>query len=99
MQQLDRAHRDGMLYLSPQETLHIETDVDAALAWCQKKVDESEEAGKGSDAMVVQTRYTTFIFRKTHSFMLGVALGVLGTILTVGEAALLSQLLKKVKRK
>ncbi len=93
--QVNRTAQDRMLYATPDDTLHVEAGVAGALKWCEAKVAALEKEGKGSDAVVLQARSTTFIFRKRHSFFLGLAVGALGAILTVGEAALLTKWWKK----
>lgn len=93
--QVERAAKDKMLYATPDDTLHVEAGVAGALKWCEAKVTALEKEGKGSDSVVLQARNTTFIFRKRHSFLVGLAVGALGAILTVGEAALLTKWLKK----
>jgi hypothetical protein len=97
--QIQRAADDKMLYTSPDDTLHVEATVAGALEWCAQKVEAlaKEGRGTGSDAVVLQSRTTTFIFRRRHSFMLGVALGALAAVLTVGEAALATRLWKRAK--
>lgn len=97
--QVARAAEDKMLYTSPDDTLHVETTVQGALDWCAKKVEalKAEGKGAGSDAVVLQSRTTTFIFRRRHSFLLGMAVGAVGAILTVGEAALLTRWWKQAK--
>lgn len=97
IQQVQRAAEDKMLYASPDDTLHVEATVEGALAWCATRVAalQAEGKGAGSDAVVLQSRTTTFIFRRRHSFLLGMAVGAVGAILTVGEAALLTRWWKR----
>ncbi len=96
--QIQRAADDKMLYTSPDDTLHVEATVAGALAWCEQKVEAlaaNKDRGTGSDAVVLQSRTTTFIFRRRHSFLLGMAVGALGAVLVVGEAALATRLWKR----
>ena len=97
IQQIARAASDKILYATPDDTMHVEATVKGALAWCALKVQALKDAGEvtGSDAVVLQARTTTFIFQRRHSFLIGVLAGFVGAVLTVGEAALFTQLWKK----
>lgn len=97
IQQIARAAKDKILYSTPDDTMHVESTVKGALTWCAGKVKALREAGEatGSDAVVLQGRTTTFIFQRRHSFVVGVLVGFVGTVLTVGEAALLTSWWKK----
>jgi hypothetical protein len=97
IQQIARAASDKILYATPDDTMHVETTVKGALSWSALKVKALKEAGEatGSDAVVLQARTTTFIFHRRHSFLVGVLVGFVGAVLTVGEATLFSQLVKK----
>jgi hypothetical protein len=97
IQQIARAASDKILYATPDDTMHVEATVKGALAWCALKVKALKDAGEvtGSDAVVLQARTTTFIFQRRHSFLVGVLVGFVGALLTVGEAALFTQLWKK----
>lgn len=97
IQQIARAASDKILYATPDDTMHVEDTVKGALAWCARKVKALRDAGEvmGSDAVVLQARTMTFIFRRRHSFMVGLVVGFVGAILTVGEAALFTQWWRK----
>lgn len=88
-----------MLYTTPEETLHVETTVAGALAWCEAKVAALAKEGQapGSDAVVLQSRTKTFIFRRRHSFALGMVVGAVAAVLTVGEAALATRLWRRAR--
>ena len=97
IQQIARAASDKILYSTPDDTMHVEATVKGALTWCAGKVKALKEAGEatGSDAVVLQARTTTIIFQRRHSFLVGVLVGFVGAVLTVGEGALLTHLWKK----
>ena len=43
LQQLQRAHEDGILYQEVEEYVHVETNVADALAWCAEQVENSRK--------------------------------------------------------
>lgn len=79
LQQLERAQRDGLLYGTPDSILHVETDPEAALAWCAAQVAAKKE-DTSQDNLVIQERNTIFIFRRRHSFVAGLVVGALGVV-------------------
>ena len=68
-----------MLYGTPDELLHVEPDPESALAWCQKQYDTYAET-HGSDNLVIKARSTTLIFKRRHSFLIGMAVGGLAAL-------------------
>lgn len=81
MKQLERAKLDGMLYGEPDEILHVEETAEGALAWCQKQYELADT--HGSDNLVIQARNTTLIFKRRHSFLLGIVIGGLVSLALV----------------
>lgn len=67
-----------MLYSTPDEILHVEETAEGALDWCQRQYDLADT--HGSDNLVIQARNTTLIFKRRHSFLLGMVVGVMGSL-------------------
>lgn len=70
-----------MLYGEPDDILHVEETAEGALAWCQKQYELADT--HGSENLVIQARNTTLIFKRRHSFLLGMAVGALAASLAL----------------
>ena len=84
--QLDRAFEDSLLYQSPGNYFHVETDPAAAIAWCKQAVaeaqkDQQESAdSKNASLSNSKSRMTLRSALHTYSFMGGLVVGLAASL-------------------
>lgn len=83
--QLQRAYKDGLLYMQCEDYFHVETTAKDAMMWCEAAVNAINE---GENAMPVKQRWAKRSKARTaldfSSFLGGALVGCLVTALTLG---------------
>ena len=95
VQQLQRAYQDNLLYHIPETYFHVENTPEAALQWCLQQLNRpdavkaeeplSEHRLKTREKLDMTKEYVFFDFHPQHPallFVVGLALGVVGTLVS-----------------